>query len=156
MKKILLGIIAASLISCGSSKPDRVLCDSLSQPIFDRFLEVAQENKLEIDFSQVHSVSFAPLNWGMQGVYNVRTKTIILNLDYHLPKVIADDLTPGQHRKMVQDGILYILAHEIGHSQGFHHLEAGTPELMAENDQMMYWLIVEEGVEDIICKAFDK
>lgn len=155
MKNTILLLCAIVLASCSANKPENVLCDSLAQPIFDRFVDIAEENDLKIDYTQVQSISFLPLNWGMQGVYNQKTKTITLNIDYMLPKVIYEQLNVTQRQKMVHDGILYILAHEIGHSQGLPHLEVGTPELMAENDAVMYWLIVEKGVDQIICEAFE-
>lgn len=157
--KTLVLLILLVLNSCSACKntsrpSDKVICDSYSQPIFDRFVDIAEKHNLVVDYSQIHSISFVPLSWGIQGLYSTKTKVIILNIDYQLPKVIADQLTPLQHQLMLQEGILYILAHEIGHSQGMEHLPSGTPGLMAEGDSLAYWLIVEKGIEDIICEAF--
>lgn len=156
MKKIFTLLLILLLASCSTAKKhpsEKVICDLMAQPLFDRFVQLAEENNLDVDYSKIHSINVVPLNWGIEGLYHKQSEIILLNLGYTVPAPIAEQLTPNQLKLMSEESIFFILSHEIGHSQGMEHLPNGSFKLMAEGDRSMYFLIVAKG-EDVICEAF--
>ena len=116
------------------------------EPYMDRFTKLMEDNDITIDWSKISSINVVPLQNGIQGLYNTKTLVILIQ--------------PYQYRtltKQAYDNILFaILAHEIGHSQGFEHtLESG--KLMSVDDIGIYEIINNDKlIEKLILEAYIK
>lgn len=158
MKKILLVLAMLQLTACTVSpqsggRPEDVVVDTVMQPYFDDFVKLIQKEKVNIDWTKIHSIEAVPLRAGINGLYSAKTKNIIINWDYRLPRAISGDLNTEQQLWIVKEAAFLILAHEIAHSQGYKHVDEGV-NLMSKNDKWLYWAIVNLGREEYTLLTF--
>lgn len=122
----------------------RVRTDMYSQVYLDRFVELMDKNHIEIDWKRIESVNFLPLKPGLHGVYFKKSKVIMVNPEQ------AKAFKEGVY----DDFILLILAHEIGHSQGWAHEGCREAKLMSCSDYAAFWAINKIGIERYILDAY--
>jgi len=103
-----------------------------------------EKNNINIDWGNISSINVVPLKYGTQGIYSRDTKIILIQ-----PYQIATLST-----KAYNNLLLVILAHEIGHSQGFNHTsEYGV--LMSRTDGGIYDVIEDNKLtEEFILAGF--
>lgn len=158
MKKILLLLAIAVTCSCTPQHPSyQVEVDSICRETFDRFVRIVVERDIEIDWSQIKTIEAVPLMMGMNGMYSTETRNIYMNIYFSVPNVIMKQIPenqPKKRRQLVEDAFLFVMAHEIAHSQGHPHIAADLPHLMNKNDRWMYFMIVDQGIETIIFDFF--
>lgn len=121
--------------------------DSLIEFLFDRFVLLMEDNCIEIDYSKINSIDVLPLADGLNGIQSEETWNIVLNYYMKTPK--------GEDLQVRNDFIFYVLAHEIGHSQGFKH-STNPFDLMYPTSGFALGIIKTTGIEEYILHAYRK
>lgn len=96
--------------------------------------------------SQINAVVLAPMARGIQGYYLRESKTVIISYGYLLPKHTT--------KEEDNDLIFMTLAHEVGHSQGWKHSEAGIIGLMHPDARFDMLIIRGMGAEQFILNHY--
>lgn len=134
---LLLTAIFLSLFHYSSAqfiKPyGHVKVDKHTKPYFDRFVKLLEENDLEIDWSKVQHIETIPLLQGIQGLYSNHSSTVILSYYMYFPKNATEEEK--------KDLVFLTLAHEIGHSQGWEHIEEDAIGLMNPYNKYDYNIV---------------
>jgi len=114
------------------------------KPYALRFYNMMYRNNINIDWTKISSINVVPLARGTQGIYSLDTHIILIQ-PYQLSSL---------SKKAYDNLLLAILAHEIGHSQGFPHVfEDG--KLMSTTDIGIYDVINDDVLlEKFIIEAF--
>lgn len=115
------------------SRYNHILVDPNLQRVFDRFIDIVDRNDLEVDWSQINGVELAPMLNGVQGFYARHSKAVIINYFFIVPTRAT--------RTEKDDLLLLTLAHEIGHSQGWRHIDPDKIGLMNPNGKYDLYII---------------
>jgi hypothetical protein len=103
-----------------------------------------EENDIKIDYDQLESVVVIPLDMRLNGLY--WDNVVYLSININVPK--------GTSSKLKQDFVLYILAHEIAHSQGMRHTPNNPWHLMYNYGDYILDMIKTKSIEEIILNAY--
>lgn len=154
MKKILL-ILSIVILSTACNNhikaveeipiEEQIPVDPLLEFLFDRFILLMEENDIEIDYSKITSIGVLPLKKGLNGMQKPTTSTITLSYFIKTPV--------GTSMQAQNDFIFYVLAHEIGHSQGFGHSKNAF-DLMYPTSEYAMGIITTIGIEEYILDAY--
>lgn len=154
MKKILL-VLSIVILSTACNNhikavaeipiEERIPVDPLLEGQFDRFILLMKDNCIEIDYSKITSIGVLPLREGLNGMQQAVTGTITLS--YYIKTPITSPL------QVQNDFIFYVLAHEIGHSQGFKH-NMNQFDLMYPSSEFAMGMITTIGVEELVLNAY--
>lgn len=152
MKQLLIYIILCALVISDCSPktvqqfiPDNTEVDEYILPYYLRFVELMEDNNIEVDYSKIDDIQVIPLEKMTNGLYYPATKDIIINYYFQIPD--------GYTREFKEDFILYILAHEIAHSQGLEHSKDAA-SLMYFSDKYSLGLLTTIGVEELILNTY--
>jgi len=114
------------------------------KPYALRLYNIMHKNDIKIDWTKISSINVVPLAKGLQGLYSTDTHIILIQ-PYQFATL---------NRMEYDNLLLLILAHEVGHSQGFPHVE-GKGKLMSRTDAGVYDIIKDNSLlEEFIISAF--
>tara|TARA_R110000737_G_C14624761_1_gene494662 strand:- start:60360 stop:60860 length:501 start_codon:yes stop_codon:yes gene_type:complete len=121
---LILLLTASYYPSYKASGRNHIAVSEHLQPYYNEFVEIADKNNLEIDWSRIKSVDLVPLAHNIQGYWSRASETVMISYYYTFPMLVT--LTKEEK----DDLILMTLAHEIGHSQGWKHTNPDHMGLM--------------------------
>ena len=165
MRKILITVLTIVLFTTAISHEntpavvekteitsEQVIVDALLKPYFIRFVQLMEKNNIKIDYSKIYAIEALPLYDGFHGIYTIDSKVVLVNLYYEVPlSVPLNDV-----KRVGDEMIFHILAHEIGHSQGLKHKDPKAADLMASSSFKAYWAIDNIGADQYVLDAFNR
>lgn len=101
---------------------DRISVDVNVKPYFDRFVRLMEKNQIPVDYTKISAIELVPLLDNVRGYYGIGSKSVMLNFYFYFE--------PDATQQEMDDLVLITLAHEIGHSQGWVHIDEEVIGLM--------------------------
>lgn len=116
------------------------------KPYVLTFIDIMDNECIEIDYSKIKSVDVLPLSRGFYGIWSTVSNTVTISAYHSFPLGATEE---------EKDGLLLLtLAHEIGHGLGFEHTDPLHMGLMNPSGKFDLTAIRSMGVEHYIAICY--
>ena len=141
---LVLGGVMSLCTNVEARLSDKVIVDLRLEEPFDRFTTIMEKAGIEIDYDKIDAIVIIPLDTRYNGIY--WENSVYLSTNLQVPK--------GTSRAAEEDFVLYVLAHEIAHSQGMMHTPNDPWNLMYNSAEFALNLLYVKSIEEIILDAY--